>query len=110
MVSLLDVKNKKIGAFDYQYGNTTVPLMAFVTAEGKLVTAVRLCEPCDSKNFRIEGTTIVCAKCGTTWDLNNLEGLSGNCQKFPPDPIASTLVGNEIHISEQTVRDWKIRM
>ena len=104
------VLDKKIVSFDYNSGTTIVPLMAFVNSDGKLVTAVRLCEPCDSKKFRIEGNLMICGVCGTQWKLNNLEGISGNCQKYPPAPIPSTVENSVVRIDENIVRNWKIRM
>ena len=101
---------KKIIAFDYQAPTGKIPLLAYISAGGKLVTAVRMCEPCNSSTFHIDGTELVCGNCGTRWKLNNLEGVSGNCQKYPPDPIPSKLVNNEVQIDETYVKNWKMRI
>ncbi len=101
---------KKIVAFDYQTPTAKVPLMAYISAEGKLVTAVRMCEPCNSTTFRIDGVELVCGNCGTRWKQNNLEGVSGNCQKYPPDPIPSRLVNSDVQIDESYVKNWKMRI
>ena len=101
---------KKFVQFDYQAENTVIPLLAYISPEGKLVTSVRLCEPCNSKNFHIEGTELACGNCDTRWKLNNLEGIQGNCQKYPPAPIPSTVEGNYVHIDESIVKHWKIRI
>jgi hypothetical protein len=101
---------KKMVQFDYPTGSTSLPLMAFISPEGKLVTAVRLCEPCNSHSFVIESDEMVCGTCGTRWKLRNLEGVQGSCQKYPPDPIPSEIVGNEIQIDEQVLKNWKMRI
>jgi len=101
---------KKAVMFDYQLPSGKVPLLAFISAEGKLVTAVRMCEPCNSSTFRIEGTELACGNCETRWKLNNLEGIQGSCQKYPPDPIPSTLVGDQVQIEESVVQHWKMRI
>ncbi|MFI5253392.1 MAG: Fe-S-containing protein [Bacteroidota bacterium] len=109
-IPLTVVLDKKIVAFDYNAGTTIIPLMAFINTNGKLVTAIRLCEPCNSKKFRIEGNILACGNCETQWRLNNLEGLQGNCQKYPPAPIPSEVVNDVVRIDENVVRSWKIRM
>lgn len=97
-------------SFEYTTPTGVVPLLAFVSPEGKLVTSIRMCEPCDSKNFKIEGTELACGNCETRWKLSNLEGLQGSCQKYPPDPIPSTVEGNHIFIDEKVVQNWKMRI
>lgn len=107
----LDVVNeKKFVKFDYTGSNTTIPLLAYLTEDGKVVTAISLCEPCDSKSFHIKGSNLICNSCGTTWNLNSLEALSGSCRKYPPDPLPSIVVGNEIQIDENLVTNWKRRV
>jgi hypothetical protein len=100
------VKEKKFVKFDYAGSNYSTPLLAYLTEDGKAVTAISLCEPCDSKDFHIIGNSLICNSCGTTWDLNNLDAISGSCSKYPPDPIPSKVVGNEIQIDEYAVTSW----
>ncbi len=103
---------KKIVAFDYRMETTTVPLLAFINSDGRLVTAIRLCEPCNSKTFRIEGTELACGNCETHWKLSNLEGVQGSCQKYPPSPIPSVVDGKDgqVVIDKAAIRNWKIRI
>jgi len=103
------VKEKKFVKFDYQGTNSSIPLLAYLTEDGKVVTAISLCEPCDSKDFHIQGSNLICNSCGTTWDLNNLDAISGSCGKYPPDPVPSKVVGNEIQIDEYAVTSWTRR-
>ena len=104
------VKEKKFVKFDYISSNTTIPLLAYLTEDGKVVTAISICEPCDSKSFHIKGSNLICNSCGTTWNLNNLDAISGSCGKYPPDPIPSKVVGNEIQIDEYLVTGWTRRV
>jgi len=101
---------KRMVGFDYQSSGVTIPLIAFITGEGKLVTAVAICEPCNSHTFRIEGSELACGNCETRWKLNNLEGIQGACQKYPPAPIPSIVVGNEVQIDEGILKNWKMRI
>lgn len=103
------VKEKKFVKFDYQETNSSIPLLAYLTEDGKVVTAISLCEPCDSKDFHIQGSNLICNSCGTTWDLNNLDAISGSCGRYPPDPVPSKVVGNEIQIDEYAVTSWTRR-
>ena len=103
------VKEKKFVKFDYQGTSSSIPLLAYLTEDGKVVTAISICEPCDSKDFHIQGSNLICNSCGTTWDLNNLDAISGSCGKYPPDPVPSKVVGNEIQIDEYVVTSWTRR-
>jgi len=110
LISLSAVENQKIVAFEYTHGSSTVPLLAFISSEGKLVTSFRMCEPCNSRKYSIDGDRLSCGNCETQWSLTNLDGLQGNCQKFPPDPIPSTIRDGMVVISLGVVRAWKTRL
>ncbi|MEG8946454.1 DUF2318 domain-containing protein [Rosettibacter firmus] len=110
ILPLDEVKEKKMVKFDYFIQNTSIPILAYLSEEGKIITAISMCEPCDSKDFHIRGSNLICNSCGTTWNLNNLEAISGACGKYPPDPIPSKVVGNEIQIDESLVLNWKRRV
>jgi hypothetical protein len=101
---------KKFVEFDYLTQTNSIPLLAYISPEGKLVTSIRLCEPCNSKSFRIDGTELACGNCETRWKLNNLEGLQGSCQKYPPAPIPSRVNGSYVEIDEAAVKAWKMRI
>jgi len=109
LLPLQTVLEKKFVAFDYQSSRGVVPLLAYVSPEGKVVTAVSMCEPCNSTRFHIRSDELICNSCGTTWELNNLSGISGACQKYPPDPLPSTIAGDEIQIDEAIVASWTPR-
>ena len=107
---LADLKKNKFLRFDYSSGTSTLPLLAYISEEGKVITAVSVCEPCNSTSFHIKGEQLVCNSCGTTWEVNSLNGVSGSCQKFPPDAVPSVVVGDEVHIDEQAVASWRRRI
>ena len=104
------VLEKKFVRFVYKNATTSVPLLAYVNGNGKLITSISMCEPCNSTTFHISGDELICNSCGSTWDLNNLSTISGSCGKYPPDPIPSKVVGNEIHIDESVVLAWNRRV
>ena len=109
IITLNELLEKKFVEFEYEAPTVTVPLLAYISPEGKVVTSFRYCEPCGSKDFSAEGMEMVCGNCGTRWSFVNLRGISGSCQKYPPAPFPSKLVGNEIRMDEKIVANWKIR-
>ncbi len=104
------VIEKRLVGFKYEKGYFKVPLLAYISPDGRIVTAISMCEPCNSERFHIENEDMVCNACGTRWELKNLFGVSGACQEYPPDPVPSIVVGNEIQIDEKIVANWKRRI
>ena len=108
--SLAGLREKKMVEFEYHTPTGTIPLLAFISTDGKLITAIRMCEPCNSSKFSIEGDELACGNCETRWKLGNFEGIQGSCQKYPPDPIKSEIVGDRVVIQEDVVKNWKMRI
>lgn len=104
------VQQRKFIAFSYNNPQNTVPLLAYVSGEGRIITAVSMCEPCNSQRFHIRGEEVVCNACGSTWKLDNLEAVSGSCSKYPPDVVPNVVVDNQIQIDEQIVARWQRRI
>lgn len=103
------VTDNQLVRFHYETGRGRLPLLAYLTPSGRLVTAVSVCEPCRSTRFHIEGETIACNSCDTRWDLETLTGISGGCLAYPPDFIPSTIQGENIVIDETVVKQWRPR-
>lgn len=108
--SLQDVLQHRMVGFEYSGGSVPMSLVAFISPEGKLVTSIAFCEPCNSKQYHAQNNTLICNACGTTWKMENLEGISGSCQKYPPDPIPSVVIEAEVQIDESKVKNWKTRI
>ena len=108
--SLATLREKKMVEFEYRTSTGTVPLLAFISTDGKLITAIRMCEPCNSSKFSIEGVELACGNCETRWKLSNFEGIQGSCQQYPPDPVASEVIGDRVVIQENVVKNWKMRI
>jgi len=110
IIPLAEIIEKKMVSFTYEGKTKKVEMMAYINPQGKLVTSVAMCEPCNSKSFHSESQDLVCDNCGTRWNFSTLEGISGTCQKYPPDPIPSEIVGGEVRISIKLVEGWKMRI
>ncbi len=104
------VLEKRLVRFEYKGKKGTLPLLAYITPSGRVVTAVSMCEPCRSTRFHIKGKTLVCNACYTEWDLETLKGVKGGCLDYPPDPIPSSLENGLIVIDEKDVVQWKPRV
>ena len=104
------VKEKKMVRFEYEGNGVKVPLLAYITESGKVITAVSMCEPCRSTRFHISDNKIVCNACATEWNLETLKGIQGGCLNYPPDVIPSTIEKDRIQIDEKVVTQWKPRV
>jgi hypothetical protein len=103
------LKEKKVVRFEYEGHGKRIPLLAYVTSAGRVVTAVSMCEPCRSTRFHIEDKAIVCNACATEWNLETLKGIKGGCVNYPPEVIPSIVEKDRILIEEKAVLDWKPR-
>lgn len=104
------VRDKKLVRFEYEGNGVKIPLLSYITQNGRVVTAVSMCEPCRSTRFHIEEKTLVCNACSTVWNLESLKGIEGGCLNYPPDVIPSTVVKDKIQIDEKIVNQWKPRV
>ncbi len=107
----LDVlKEKKMVRFEYGGKGVKIPLLAYITLAGRVVTAISMCEPCQSIRFRIQDKTLVCNACNTEWNLETLKGIKGGCMNYPPEVIPSTVEKDRVLIEEKVVLGWKPRV
>lgn len=103
------VKEKKMVRFEYEGKDVKIPLLAYVTLAGRVVTAISMCEPCRSTRFHIQDKALVCNACNTEWSLETLKGIKGGCMNYPPEVIPSTIEKDRILIEEKVVLNWKPR-
>ncbi len=103
------VQKNKLVSFEYKRLDGPIPLLAYVAPSGKIVTAIGLSEPCNSKSFHIEGNEIVCNLCLTRWKLETLEAVRGDCPKYPPEMLVHAIHDGRLIIREVDVQYWKPR-
>ncbi|OGU30531.1 MAG: hypothetical protein A2X67_00705 [Ignavibacteria bacterium GWA2_55_11] len=108
IVPLSEVQKYRIVRFLDPEGKQKVPVLAYITPGGKVVTAMSQSENCRSQDFYLDGDNIHCASCPSYWNASSLEAYAC-CQKYYPDPIPSTLLGDEVRIETANVRGWQPR-
>ncbi len=107
--SLEDVRKLGLVRIHYQGRTSTTPVLAYISGEGRLVTAISRSEPDNATTFSIEGTAIKCGNCPANWQLNNMKA-NACCPRNFPDPIPSSVDGNEVHIDEDVIAKWTSRL
>ncbi len=103
------VTNYRIVRLDDPEGKQTVPILAYITPRGKVVTAMSISESCRSNDFFLEGNTIHCANCPSNWNMESMEAYAC-CQKYYPDPIPSKVINGQVHIEKNLVQNWRTRL
>ncbi len=104
------LKEKKIVRFEYEGNGVKVPLYAYLTLAGRVVTGISMCEPCKSTRFRIQDRKLVCNACDTEWHLETHKGIKGGCMNYPPEIIPHRVENDSIMIEEKVVLEWKPRV
>lgn len=101
-------EHKLVRFFDPERIQET-PLIAYVTPQGKLVTAMSRSEHCGSTDFFLSGNNIHCASCPSYWNMASLEAYAC-CQRYYPDPIPSIVSGDMVLIDASKIRQWQSRL
>lgn len=99
----IDGKRKFYNGMDY------LPLVFFIAPSGRVIVASAICEPCMGQKFYIEGNDLVCVACGTRWNLEDLQGISGGCTNYPPHEFKFKVQDKQIVIDETVLQNWKVR-
>jgi len=124
LISYNLVVEKKIVFFDVELQNKTaqlklrppytmpkyrngeyLPMMILLTPSGRLVGAVRVCEPCASFLYYTDGASkLICDKCRGSWSLETLKVVEDTgCGEFPPYELPTTRSGDNIVIDISTL-------
>jgi hypothetical protein len=80
-----------------------LPLIIINTPQGKTIGGIRVCEPCSSFSFHIiDRKYLECDACGTKWDIETLQGISGGCMNYPPPRLTTGLINGVVIEAGQT--------
>lgn len=118
--SLADVKKNAIVSLEYkrtqpmpaalqEVTGDLLPLISYISPNGRLVVATSLCEPCRSTKFHIEENSLTCDVCFTRWDLDTLAGIAGGCVDYPPEEVQAEVSGDEVFVPAADLESWKPR-
>ena len=84
-----------------------LPLIIISTPKGKTISGIRVCEPCASFSFQmLEGKYLRCDLCGTIWDIETLQGLSGGCMNYPPPKLTTGIMNGVVIEAGSTGLDF----
>jgi len=108
VLSLDDVKNNKFVRAWYDAATAELPVVAYISPKGRLVTAIGITEPCGESNYTIVDNHIHCSNCTGEWDMNSMTAF-GSCPKYFPNPIPSTVSGSEVLIATADLDNWRRR-
>ena len=108
-IPLGDVTEHKLVRFFDPEGQQEIPMIAYITPTGKLVTAMSSSEHCGSTDFFLKGNNIHCANCASYWNMSSLEAYAC-CARYYPDPIPSTIADDKVRIEAATIRRWESRL
>jgi nitrite reductase/ring-hydroxylating ferredoxin subunit len=78
--------------------NTSEGNLAFMAFKIDSTTYVRsnICPPCRSTGFSLQGSTLVCDSCGTTFNAQNGAGVAGACKAYPKASVPYTTASNNL--------------
>ncbi len=108
IISATELRQRRIVRFFDPESVQALPVIAYLTPAGRVVTAMSISENCRSRDFYLEGENIHCASCPSYWNALSLEAYAC-CQKYYPDPIPSTILGDEVRIEASAIRLWQTR-
>ena len=75
--------------------NGTMGFMAYVLDDTIYVRA-SICPPCRGKTYALDGATLVCDTCATTFDARTGKGIAGACVNYPKASVAYQVSGGNV--------------
>lgn len=104
-----DVLRYRLIRFHHLGGKTPRYVLAYLTPDGRVVTAISYSDNCRSTDFFLKGREIYCANCPSHWDMVTMEAMAC-CGKFYPDPIPSRVENGYVRIPRREVEGWAGRL
>ncbi len=108
ILSLDEIKQNKFVRAWYDAPTTEIPVVAYISPKGRLVTAIGITEPCGNSDYTIVDNHIHCSNCTGEWDMNSMTAF-GSCPKYNPDPIPSKVDGDDVLIAVNDLNGWNRR-
>jgi nitrite reductase/ring-hydroxylating ferredoxin subunit len=73
----------------------TMGFMAYVL-DGQIYVRASICPPCRGKTYTLDGSTLVCDTCGTTFNARTGLGIAGPCVNFPKASVQYTVADGNL--------------
>ncbi len=86
--------------FSVRLPDRKLDFMAYLLGDSLYVRA-NACPPCRSIGFALDGATLVCDMCATTFDARTGAGIQGACEDYPKAAVPFTDVDGLITMSLQ---------
>ncbi|MDF1531863.1 MAG: Fe-S-containing protein [ANME-2 cluster archaeon] len=64
--------------------------------DGKTYVRANVCPPCNSIGFSLDNGVLVCDSCGTLFEADTGNGISGGCVAYPKEEVAYTVQNGQI--------------
>ncbi len=106
---LQEVLNHKLVRLEYQGPTAVIPILAYISTRGKLVTSISISEPSNSSRFTIINNEIHNNNCPSHWELDSMRALAC-CGNNYPDPIPSEVRHGKVMIAVSTIENWRRRL
>ncbi len=106
---LEEVLNHKLVRLEYQGPTSVIPILAYISTKGKLVTSISISEPSNSSRFTIINNEIHNNNCPSHWELDTMRALAC-CGNNHPDPIPSSVRDGKVLIATSTIENWRRRL
>ena len=92
-----DADSGKMLHFEVPYQDASMDFMAYKLGEEIYVRA-NVCPPCQSVGFDLQGDILICKGCGTRFEAETGEGISGTgkCRDYPKAEAPYTISGEKI--------------
>ncbi len=73
----------------------TMGFMAYILDNAIYIRA-SICPPCRGKTYALDGNTLVCDTCGTTFNANTGVGIAGACVNYPKASVTYTVADGNL--------------
>ncbi|MBA7633969.1 hypothetical protein ES703_41540 [subsurface metagenome] len=92
-----EVDSGKMLHFEVPYQDASMDFMAYKLGEEIYVRSTA-CPPCQSVGFDLQGDILVCKGCGTLFEAETGEGISGagTCRDYPKAEAPYTISGEKV--------------
>ena len=77
--------------------------------DGQTSIRANLCPPCRSVGFSLNGDTLVCDTCRTSFEAKTGEGISGACVAYPKAEVSYTVNQGKLVMNAEDLLDATIK-